>query len=954
MKRIFLTMICFALSFYAKAQLLEFSPNFPTETDNITITYDASKGTAGLKDCGCDVYIHTGVITDKSTSPADWKFVKHSSFNTPFADVKLTSLGNNKHQITIANPRAFYGVPSGDKILKISLVFRNADGSKEGKNTDRSDIYLPIYEAGALAVRFTSPALEPKFNPVTETIVKNVGESLAVTAISSKPAVLTLFLNNTSFATANAVSTLSGNANITVAGLQDVKITAVDGATTVNSTFNFLVNSAVQTQELPIGAKDGVTFINNGTSVIFNLFAPSKNNAYVIGDFNNWQGGTSSFMKKTPDGNRWWIQIDNLNPATEYAYQYLIDGNLKIADPYAEKILDPNSDSFINAVTYPNLKAYPAGKTTGIVSVFQTIKTPYAWQVNNFQRPKKTDLVIYELLIRDFVATHNYQTLIDTLSYLQNLGVNAIELMPVNEFENNESWGYNPSFHFALDKYYGTPNKFKEFIDECHKRGIAVIVDMVLNHAFGQNPMVQLYWDSANNRPAANNPWFNPTPTHPFNVGSDFNHESAATKYYTKNVLKYWMTEYKLDGFRFDLSKGFTQKNSGTSDAAVGPWGAYDATRVAIWKDYYDVIKAQDAGFYSILEHFADNAEERELADYGMLFWGNLNYNYNEGTMGYVSTSNLSGGVYKNRSFANPNLVTYMESHDEERLIVKNIQFGNTNGSYNTRDLNTALKRMELAAAFFFTIPGPKMLWQFGERGYDVSINFPSNTSNDRLTNKPPRWEYMNDVNRKKLYNVYAQLIKLRIAQPVFETTDFTSNLTGAVKTITLNDPALKVVVVGNFDVQNQTSTVTFPNTGKWYDYLTKDSIMVNSTAYSYTLAAGEYHVLTSRNLNTTGPNTAIKDDIVAADGAYFYNYPNPVKGSTIFTYNLKNATNVSLKIYDLLGKEVANLIDDRQVPGDYELKWNVGISKYVPQGIYIAKLQIGQNLQTIKVMVEK
>jgi hypothetical protein len=261
---------------------------------------------------------------------------------------------------------------------------------------------------------------------------------------------------------------------------------------------------------------------------------------------------------------------------------------------------------------------------------------------------------------------------------------------------------------------------------------------------------------------------------------------------------------------------------------------------------------------------------------------------------------------------------------------------------------------MELAAAFFFTIPGPKMLWQFGERGYDLSINYPSGTNNDRLSNKPPRWEYMNDANRKKLYNVYSQLIKLRIAQPVFETTDFTYNLTGAVKTITLNDPGLKVVVVGNFDVQNQTSTITFPNTGKWYDYITKDSIVVNNVFYSYPLAAGEYHVLTSRNLNTTGPNTAIKDDVVAANGAYFYNYPNPVNAATTFTYNLKTTEKVTLKIYDLIGKEVANLLDARQVQGDYDVKWTVGNSKYVPNGMYFAKLQIGQNLQTIKVMVEK
>ena len=142
-------------------------------------------------------------------------------------------------------------------------------------------------------------------------------------------------------------------------------------------------------------------------------------------------------------------------------------------------------------------------------------KTAYNWTNNNFSPPEKKDLIIYELLVRDFVSTHSYQTLIDTLDYLVELGINAIELMPPGEFENNESWGYNPSFHMALDKYYGKTEHFKAFIDSCHGRGIAVINDIVFNQAFGQSPMVNLYWDGVNNKPAANNPWFNEVCPHP-------------------------------------------------------------------------------------------------------------------------------------------------------------------------------------------------------------------------------------------------------------------------------------------------------------------------------------------------------------------------------------------------------------------------------------------------------
>jgi len=258
-----------------------------------------------------------------------------------------------------------------------------------------------------------------------------------------------------------------------------------------------------QKADLPAGAKDGVVFINNGTSAIVTLYAPNKRSVALIGEFNNWSTSATP-MKNTTDGNYWWIQVDNLNPATEYAYQFYVDGSLKVADPYCEKILDPDNDQYIAAATYPNLKAYPTGKTTGIVSVMQANQQTYTWKSTSFSRPAKDNLVIYELLIRDFTSDHNYASTLAKLDYLTGLGINAIELMPVNEFEGNLSWGYNPSFYFAPDKYYGTKTALQNFIDECHGRGIAVIMDMVLNHSFGQSPMVQLYFDGS--KPTTSSP----------------------------------------------------------------------------------------------------------------------------------------------------------------------------------------------------------------------------------------------------------------------------------------------------------------------------------------------------------------------------------------------------------------------------------------------------------------
>ncbi len=589
-------------------------------------------------------------------------------------------------------------------------------------------------------------------------------------------------------------------------------------------------NVPVPTAGLPAGAKDGVAFINSGKSAIITLFAPGKTSLSVTGDFNSWQ---SAAMKKTPDGNTWWVQIDNLNADTEYAYQFLVDGTLKVADPYCEKILDANNDPYISAATYPNLKAYPTGKTTGIVSVMQANKPTYTWQSTSFVRPDKNNLVIYELLVRDFTSDHNYASTLQKLDYLTGLGINAIELMPVNEFEGNLSWGYNPSFYFAPDKYYGTKTALQNFIDQCHGKGIAVIIDMVLNHSFGQSPMVQLYFDG--NKPTANNPWFNVDAKHPYNVGFDFNHESAATKYFAKNVMKFWMQEYKIDGFRFDLAKGFTQKIS-TEDAS---FAAYDASRIAIWKEYNNFIKSVDAAnFYVILEHFADASEEKVLAEEGMMLWNNVNYNMNEATMGWLGKSDFSWGFYGNHGFGkSENLVDYIESHDEERLNFKNISFGNASGTYSIKgNLPVSLKREEMAAAFLFAMPGPKMLWQFGELGYDISIDY-----NGRTGEKPIKWDYFDDVNRKNLYNSYAKFIKLKKNNNIFNSTS-SYNLSNGIKYIKLTDANNIVMVVGNFDVTSQTANIDFGFAGLWYDAV-GNSVNLSSGNYTNTLGPGEYHI---------------------------------------------------------------------------------------------------------------
>lgn len=284
--------------------------------------------------------------------------------------------------------------------------------------------------------------------------------------------------------------------------------------------------------------------------------------------------------------------------------------------------------------------------------------------------------------------------------------------MPVSEFDGNISWGYNPSFHMALDKYYGDRNTFKKFVDEAHAMGIAVVLDVVYNHATGQNPYYRM-WNNCGGcyqgQATGNNPFFNVTdPNTTFQFFNDIDHQSVATQHYIDRLNQYWLEEYNIDGFRFDFTKGFTN--------VVGDGGSYDAQRIGILQRMYDKIKEVDLTSYVILEHFAPNSEETELIEYratsdpdesGMLVWSNHNYNYNQATMGY-DNSDFSWISYQNRGWDTPSNIGYMESHDEERLMYKNLEYGNSSGNYNIQELETALERQKLAGVFILRFRGQK------------------------------------------------------------------------------------------------------------------------------------------------------------------------------------------------------------------------------------------------------
>ncbi len=487
-------MIKILLSFYAlfafimlsKAQVVSVDPPFPTVNDEITITFNATLGTGGLAGI-TPVYAHTGLITENSADPNDWQYVV-SAWGIPNPVVLMTDIGNNLHEITFTIAD-YYGVPASEAVLQMAFVFRNADGSAEGKGDDGGNIYLDVFNTA-----FTAAITEP----FGAEIFTEAPSALSFTGSANLSSTITLFLDDAELVSASDL--LSLNTILDMSGFAQGQywlwMEANSGVETVTDSTYVIIQGSPNISAAPAGIVDGINYMDDET-VILQLFAPFKDFVYVLGDFNQWQFDLDYFMNQTPDGDHYWLQIDDLNPGQEYRFQYSIDQmDMRVADIYADKILDPFNDPFIPASVYPDLIDYPTGLTSEIVSVLQTAQQPYAWESSGYVRPDQENLVIYELLVRDFDEDRSYQNVIDRLPYLDRLGINAIELMPFTEFEGNESWGYNPMFYFAPDKYYGTKNDLKALIDSCHNRGIAVIQDVVLNHSFGQNPQLRMYSQS--------------------------------------------------------------------------------------------------------------------------------------------------------------------------------------------------------------------------------------------------------------------------------------------------------------------------------------------------------------------------------------------------------------------------------------------------------------------------
>ena len=883
------------------------------DSRDVIITFHADRGNGQLASLGADdaIYAHTGVITDQSANGGDWKYAPSWGDNSP--KFKLLYVSDNTWELIIPSIKEYYNLPDGVNVTALAFVFRNADGSLQGKEADGADIYVQVYPEG----------FQMTLGSDMEGLALTDSSPVNFTVNTTSPAKIAIYLNGTEpedmLISQDGVTTLTLAKSFIDAG--DYAIIAVATTSTENKQCEYgltrLGDAVAET--FPGGVpKQGVTLSDDGKETYFCLAAPDKENVALVGSWNNYQitaGQTMNYQEY--DGNRYfWTGVKDIPKGKDVFYYYLVDGEIPVGDPYAHLVLDPNNDRYISSDVFPNLPAFPSEVPQSVpLAVYNSDMDNYDWEVKNFKGVAQSDLIIYELLIRDFTGTENQaygngtvKGVIDKLDYLKELGVNAIELLPIMEFNGNNSWGYNTNFYMAPDKAYGTPDDYRRLVDECHKRGLAVILDIVFNQSDGLHPWYQMYKPSAN-------PFYNATPPHAYSVLNDWKQENPLVQQQWHDAMAYWLTAYNVDGFRFDLVKGLGDNDSygNTYYPSTNSFGTpsdantnrFNATRVARMKSLHDAMRKVKPDAYFINENLATAQEENDMAKDGEINWANINTESRQFAMGYSSNSGLNRFYAPDDSRTWGSTVSYAESHDEERMAYSQSQYGASGVKGN---LAVSTRRLGSVAAQMLMTPGAHMIWQFQEFGANESTKNADGSNN--TAPKKVVWNYLNTPNRKGLMENYRELCYIRnynrelFNQGTSTTINCGESNWNNGRTIVLKNGDKELYLVVNPSTSTRSVAVPFTNQGSDYQILSKSyGTTPTINGKNVVLQSGAYAVFGTKNLSNSeilmADNNAsdhvvkVVDHCIRVDGDYENLQVFTLSGAATGTDNLPDGVYV-------------------------------------------------------------
>ena len=417
----------------------------------------------------------------------------------------------------------------------------------------------------------------------------------------------------------------------------------------------------------------------------FRVWAPFAESVHVAGEFNDWNSNVAPLVY---DGNgHWSMEHRNANPGQKYRYVIRNSyGTHWKQDPREEEVQNSVGDSVI-------------------------FDNNFNWTDAFFQMPSWNELVVYEMHIGTFFDSPgfgpgNFDSAINRLDHVRDLGCNAICLMPISEFSADFSWGYNPAQPFAVESSYNGPQGLKRFVNAAHERGIAVLVDVVHNH-WGPSDLDMWQFDgwSENGRGGiyfyqdgrADTPWGNTRP----------DYGRGEVRQYIRDNIMQWLVEFHCDGLRWDSVSNTRRTFSGDNPEGY-----------SLMQWINDDINLTQPWAISVAEDLQNNAYvTKSTGEGGLGFDSQWDSNFVHPVRHVMETSNdndrnmwdLKSAIefkYNNNAIQR---MIYTESHDEvangRQRVPEEIWPGNA-GSWFSR------KRSTLGAALVFTSPGIPMIFQ--------------------------------------------------------------------------------------------------------------------------------------------------------------------------------------------------------------------------------------------------
>lgn len=524
-----------------------------------------------------------------------------------------------------------------------------------------------------------------------------------------------------------------------------------------------------------------------------------------MGSFSNWE---EIPMEKDEEGYfRTTVELKD----GVYQYKFRVQSKswfleadrwVDVVDPYATDIDDPTQNGVVR------------------IKDGDRIVDTYVWQHDDKPLPADRELVIYEMHVADFsggeadpLARGKYEHVVEKLDYLADvLGVNAIELMPLKEYPGDYSWGYNPRYFFAAESSYGTTEELKNLIDECHGRGIRVIIDGIYNHSESSSPLTQIDRDY----------WYHHAPRDPDNNwGPEFNYEfydenlgTYPARKFIRDTVRYWVQEYHLDGIRFDAARQIAN---------------YDFM-------HWIVQEAKNAvgpkPFYTVAEHIPETPSITNLDGPMDGCWHDSFY--------HCIVEHICGDTFdlerlkevidgKRQGFLGAtNVVNYLSNHDRDRVFSEL-------GDRGILD-EPAFKRAKLGIVLLMTAVGVPLIWMGEEFG-----EYKAKTIEQAKID----WTLLGNDMNKGLWEYYKGLIHLRKNNQALYTENidfFHEDPDSKVFAYTRwNDEGSRVVVVANLSENYLAgySVPHFPANGTWHEWTGNydvesgdDNIMIDLPEY--------------------------------------------------------------------------------------------------------------------------